>query len=836
MKISLNHIRFYKDRYNWSADPVPDGIDALVQKIGAQLGAVEGLVDNGSRYKGAIIVKVVSCVPHENSDHLNICRVDDGDVTQNVERGEDGLVQVVCGAPNVHADMLAVWLPPGSTVPDSYGNEPFVLGSRELRGVVSNGMLASAKELALDDDHSGILEIDDDKKPGEWFADAYGLSGDYLIDIENKMFTHRPDCFGVMGVAREIAGIQGQEFHSPSWYTTSPEFPQQQSGLPLTVDNQLPELVPRFTAITMSNVTVKKSPLWLRIELSRYGVKTINNIVDFTNYYMLLTGQPLHAYDYDKVKALSENGEAKLVIRHPSEGETIALLNGKTIQPRSEAIMIASSTNLIGVGGIMGGSETEVDETTQNIILECANFDMYNIRRTSMAHGLFTDAVTRFNKGQSPLQNLAVLNKIVTDISDRGDAVVAGQVIDVNHVPQTDRTVTVSTQFINQRLGTSLQSGEIAQLLRNVEFTVDGEESLHITAPFWRTDIGIPEDIVEEVGRLYGFENLPRDLPVRSITPVKPDELLQLKSRVRRELARLGANELLTYSFVHGNLLDSVQQNKDLAFKIGNALSPDLQYYRLSITPSLLNHVHSNIKVGYSEFALFEIGKAHNKMHIDDDGGVPREYEVLALAYTSKHAKQPAYYQARAYLDQLALSFGIALEYRPIETSADYPVTNPFEHSRSALAYVAGSDIFLGIVGEYKTSVQKRLKLPAASAGFEIGLIELIAAKNDKSSYQPLSRFPHVSQDICLEVAENISFGELTNHLSPELRSRVASSESVLLSPIDIYTAPELEGKKRITYRVTLTSYERTLNDQVLGTVLEEVSQKLHQTLGAQRI
>ncbi|MCA9328074.1 hypothetical protein KDA14_06100, partial [Candidatus Saccharibacteria bacterium] len=291
MRVSLNTVKQYTK--------VDLSVDELVQKINQQLGGVEQVVDLGARYKDTLIVKVLSAVKHEDADKLSVCIVDDGGTVKDVERDSDGHVQVVCGAPNVHADMFAIWLPPGATVPASFEDaEPFVLSAREIRGVKSNGMLAAADELAIGTDHDGIVEINPDEwrpydvaiKPGASFAEAYGLN-DMAIDIENKMFTHRPDLFGQLGVAREIAGIQHQSFTSPDWYLKKPDF-KQSSSLELTVSNKKKKKVPRFMAVAIKDIEVKPSPLWLQCALVAMGGKPINNIVDVTNYIMLLTAQP----------------------------------------------------------------------------------------------------------------------------------------------------------------------------------------------------------------------------------------------------------------------------------------------------------------------------------------------------------------------------------------------------------------------------------------------------------------------------------------------------------------------------------------------------------------
>ena len=843
MKISLNTIRRFNEHYK-AAPAFTLGVDELVEKIGAQLGAVEEIIDLGAKYKGIIIVKVVACDKHPDADKLSLCKIDDGGAIKDIERDSHGYIQVVCGAPNVHEGMLAAWLPPGTTVPSTVGDEPLVLEAREIRGQKSNGMLASPKELVLGDSHEGILEIEGDLQPGSDFAQAYALD-DIVLDIENKMFTHRPDCFGFMGVARELAGIQGLPFKSPDWYTLNPKFPDiEGEALKLAVKNELPELVPRFTAIVLSGVKVGPSPLWLQIYLAEIGQKSINNIVDYTNFYMQETGQPLHAYDYDKVKALS-NGEATFVIRNPKPGEKIKLLNGKEIEPRPEAVMIATDKQLVGIGGVMGGTETEVDGQTKNIILECANFDMYSIRRTAMAHGLFTDAVTRFTKGQSPLQNLAVLNKIVDEIRKSGSGKVAGPAIDDNHLDETIMTreslrppVTVAADFINSRLGLKLSVDEMTTLLQNVEFTIETKgDELVIKAPFWRTDIELREDVVEEVGRLYGYDKLPLDLPKRDLTPTAKDPLLTLKAEVRQKLSAAGANEVLTYSFVHGDLLAKAGQDPARAFQISNALSPDLQYYRLSLIPSLLEKVHPNIKAGYDEFALFELGKTHGLDHQEDDEGLPKEFEFTALVVAAADKLKPAgspYYQARKYLTELT---GVQLEFKPVgEGMQQYPVVQPYDPNRSALVSVKGTGEFLGIIGEFKPGVARGLKLPKYCAGFEVDTTVLQAILKNAKKYVSLPRFPKVTQDITLKVPAELAYQELLDFVWAELAKVQPDNTLPSLAPVDIYQAKDDTKHKNVTFRLSIASYDRTLTDTEVNKHLDTVAAAAKAGLNAERI
>lgn len=833
MKVSVELMKWYSDGAQWQLPPAE-----LAQKVGAQLGAVEEVQNLAPKYDGVLIAQIVSVQPHPQSDHLHICKIDDGGKAKDVPRDEDYLVQVVCGAPNVRDGLMVAWLPPGSTVPESYGKEePFVLGARELRGVVSNGMLASAKELDIADDHSGIVEIDAQAKPGDLFADVYHLN-DTIIDIENKMFTHRPDCFGNLGVAREIAGIQNVPFTSPDWYSLDATLPKGDAGLPLTVKNDIPELVPRYSVVVIDGVKVAPSPLWLQSALKRVGVRPINNVVDVTNYLMILTGQPLHAFDYDKVK------DATIVVRKPKKGESLPLLDGRTIEPYADAMLICDAEKPIGLGGMMGGANSEIDHNTTRIVLESATFDMYTIRRTSMHHGIFTDAVTRFSKGQSPLQTVAVLAKAAADICQLAGGAL-GTMVDNVHVPKValergsvHEPIVTTAQFVNTRLGAHMSADDMAVLLNNVEIRVEthGDE-LIITPPFWRTDLEIAEDIVEEIGRLHGYDTLPHYLPQRDTAAAPSEPIEDLKTNIRTILAQAGANELQTYSFVPARLLQQVGQEKAQAFAIRNALSPELEHYRLSLTPGLLDKVHANIKAGFKEFALFELGKVHIKGDdFKDCDGLPREYQTLAFVFASDNPKfGAAYYYAKRYLTYLCDQLGVPHQVLAIEKMPVYEIGRqifaPFEPKRSGYVFTGQGEFtnFAGFVGEYRVAVQKNLKLPRVIAGFEID-IERLLQHQQGQRYQPLSRFPATEQDVCLKVAQSVSYGQLAALVQaalvtdPRLRVQVA--------PLDMYQRHDDSQHKQITFRITLQHYDRTLTTAEVNDILDGLVTHVANALG----
>jgi phenylalanyl-tRNA synthetase beta chain len=463
-----------------------------------------------------------------------------------------------------------------------------------------------------------------------------------------------------------------------------------------------------------------------------------------------------------------------------------------------------------------------------------------------MQHGIFTDAVTRFSKGQSPLQNVAVITKAADEIMQIAGGT-HGSAVDSVHISKealergsVHAPIVTSTTFINRRLGSALKTSEIATLLGNVEFAVEehGDE-LVITAPFWRTDIEIPEDVVEEVGRLHGFEHLSHQLPIRDTHAVETPSLDILKNRIRDILSSVGANELQTYSFVPARLLQQVGQEKVHAFAIRNALSPELEHYRLSLTPNLLDKVHANIKAGFKEFALFEMNKIHIKGDdfVDCDG-LPREYQTVAFVFASDSGLPgAAYYYAKRYLDYLLDELGVARTIAPIEHPPVFEIGRqvmaPFEQKRTGYVYV-GEGEFGGFVGEYRAAVAKNLKLPRTIAGFEIDIERLLKTQHTRR-YRPLLKFPATEQDVCLKVENAVMYSQL----EAAVRASFAADERLRLTvaPLDIYQRRQEPDYKQITFRITLQHHDRTLTTQEVNDMLDAMVQKVATAVGgAERI
>ena len=439
-----------------------------------------------------------------------------------------------------------------------------------------------------------------------------------------------------------------------------------------------------------------------------------------------------------------------------------------------------------------------------------------------MRHGVFTDALTRFNKGQSALMNDRILAQLMTMVGGQQASVVfdlmnsaTKEALDSSHSYCSNMPIVA--EFVNKRLGIDLNETQIGNILRPANFAAhmsDDNKNLLVTAPPWRTDIEYPEDIVEEVGRLYGFDKLPRELPSRSTKPVAKNQSREAMRQIRDILANAGANEVLTYSFVHENILTRVGQNPDKAYKLSNALSPDLQYYRLSVLPSLIANVHMNIKAGHDEFTLFEIGKAHHKDATSDDG-LPVELGRVAGVYAAKQSGSGApYYVCKRLVQQLTDAWSLDVRYQPLiefdagEFDALRQLMAPFDAQRSAMLWIG--DKFIGVVGEFAQSVLRNFKLPEHSAGFEL-FLSPFENTQPRTTYTPLSRYPSTTQDISLRHASDVRYADVNQTVRTALADTDAGM-STHIQPLSIYRADDSDTTTT-TFRIKLTHQDKTLTD-----------------------
>lgn len=809
MLISLNWLKS-----GLETDHISD--EELVKLIGARLVEVEDVIDQTHKYDKIYVVEVKHCEKIPDT-HLTLCKINDNVAADNVERDENGYIQVMCGAPNVHEGMFAAWIAPGAIVPQTFGtDEPFKIGMRKmLKKYDSYGMLAGLDELDFGDDHSGIVELDPEiAKPGRTLSETFNNLNDKILDIENKSLTHRPDTFGILGFRREVAGILGQKHESEDWYLEPTQKFENSSDIKLDIEIDK-ELCPRYTAIVFDSKgdTEKKYLDYDTTILARSGMRSVNKIVDATNLTMLAFGQPLHAFDYDKFVKVGGSEKPKIIVRAAKKGEKLELLDGSTVELNSDDIVITSNDVPVALAGAMGGANTAIDEKTKRIILESATFSLYNLRKTQMAHGIFSEAITRFTKGQPAGQTKAVALRFADITSEYLEPLA---LFDSQEEEPEPIKVELNLSQINNLLGTEFSSSDVKTILENVEFEVevDEKDNISVVVPFWRTDIHIPEDIIEEVGRLSGYDNIKPVLPLHATSD--PNPMLQLKTHIRDHLAACGANEVLTYSFVHGDLMKKVGQNLDNSYKIINSISPELQFIRQSIVPSLLDKAYSNLRAGHDKFALFEMNQVYPRANGVDEDGVPQNSYNLGFIFVDKDSKSN-YYLAKKYLENLLSNLGVKYQIKEFD-SADKSLNDYFEPKRSASIYSDGQK--LGDLGEIKQKVLREFKLGQGIAAFELDLKAILSNISATTSKDfRVSQYPFVSRDVTLSVPLATEYGSLERQIRA-----IFESENYIykLACTSIYQADGADTKN-ISFHLDFANPSKTLEKAEINAIMTKV-------------
>jgi len=829
MKISFNKIKKYLGETKVKPEE-------LVKKIKLHLSDVESFEDYGKKYQDLIIGEIKEKEEHPNADKLGVYKV---------KIGEGKTVQVVAGDKELKVGDKVVYLPPKSKVPYNAYPERFdgIIQKTKIRGVQSDGMLASEKELGFSADHERVMTVQEDCKAGQDVATTLELN-DHIIEIENKTLTIRPDTFGMIGIAREVSGFLDMPFKSPDWFLNPTKIKPKnikKEHLPLKIVNKLRRLCPRYMAISMSNVKVQESPLWLKIFLSSIDIKPINNVVDITNYLMVITGQPLHAFDYDKVIAKDSHykNKAVITIRTAKEGEKITTIDQKTRELNEKTVVICDSQNPIAIGGIMGGLETEIDENTKNIIIESANFNLYNIRKSSMSLGLVTDAVTRFSKGQDPNLCEPVLYKAVEMVKDLCNGKVASNIKDEHIELPKPHKLTFSLNYFQMHTGLNLSRPEIVKILSNVEIKeikTNQKDLITLEIPTYRQDIKIPEDIHEEIARIYGYTKIKLVLPKREITSTPSNSLLDFEKKLRLSLKGLGANEFLTYNFVGEKLYKNCDIDIKNNYRLTNALSPELEYMRSTLIPSLLEKINPNINNYYNEFGIFEINKTHNKIDFSKQKKLPLEKKVLSMALTKD--TDDIYYHIKHYMETLLkdlkskdvdyeLIYSAKTEKLPNHIKIILPM---FDVNRAALiSYTINKKKFyLGVIGELNLDVKSKLKLIQPVGVFEINVEKLKTISNYRVQRINFSKYPKITQDLCFILNKEVPYIALEKQIAKTLEKR---DLNYIVKPVDIYQEKGAEEKKQITINITLQHKNKTLKDKDIKSIRDIIQKEVKKEL-----
>ena len=748
--------------------------------------------------KNVVVGKVVSIVRHENSDHMWVCQVDVG-------QGEP--VQIVTGAQNVQeGDLVPAalhnsWLPGGIHITKG-----------KLRGVPSNGMLCSFTELGLtQNDLPGAYEDgiwilnDEDCKPGDDINLVIG-NDDTIVDFE--ITNNRPDCYSIIGLARESAAAFGlpMKHHEPVVKGSNAGSMYEK----LDVEVEATDLCNRYSSRMVANVKIGPSPKWLRQRLRANGVRPINNIVDITNYVMLEYGQPMHAFDYRYV------GSGKIVVREAAEGETLTTLDGNVRKLKPGMLVIADENKPIGLAGIMGGENSEILDDTTTVVFESANFNGTSIRQTALALGMRTESSGKFEKNLDPLMTVPAVERAceLVELLECGD-VMDGIIDIVNFVP-TPKTVPLEVKKINALLGTEISREDMVKYLNLLEIPVEGDT---IQVPSWRPDLNLMADIAEEVGRSFGYNEIPTT-EFKNATQGGYTPAMELETAGGRLCRALGYSEIITYSFVSPTIFDQIRLPKDdtrrNTLKIQNPLGEDTSIMRTTALPSMLDILSRNSAYHNKAAKLYELAK----IYLPTEGEVlPKEPKILVLG---TYGAGETFFTLKGELD--AILTGLRMPKASYTAEKNNPSYHP---GRCAKVSIDGVE--LGYMGQIHPLVAKNYGMDSEVYCAEINFTALLALRMPEPTYTPLPKYPTVSRDLALVCDEEITVGQVE-----EVIEKAAGKLLRNIRLFDIYRGTGVpEGKKSLAFSLELRADDRTLTDTDSEQVVSKVLEALKTSVGA---
>jgi len=798
MKVSLSWL---KDYVPIEMDPA-DLAEALTM-VGLE---IESVSDRYRYLETVFVGRILAITAHPNADKLRLCQVD-------TARGK---ISVVCGAPNIKTGMLSPIALPGTEFP-----EGFVLQKSVIRGKASEGMLCSEGELGIGDDRSGVMVLDPSLSVGDSLASALALA-DTVFEIE--VTPNRPDCLSVIGVAREIAAIQKVRLKYPNFSLVDKD---NQIAKRTSVKIEAPDHCPRYVARLLEDIKIKPSPFWLQERLMSVGQRPINNIVDVTNFVLMETGQPLHAFDFDR---LAEN---RIVVRTAGKGETFVTLDQKERVLNPETLMICDGQKPVAVGGVMGGLNSEIEDHTTRVLLESAYFNPVSIRRTSKRLGLSTDASYRFERGVDPGGQVAAANRAVKLMVELGGGRLISGLIDEYPAKQRAKSLKLSVKNTNRLLGTQLKHTQIARLLKSIDFTVGkkttkkDDDILNVTPPSFRVDISRPEDLMEEVARLSGYNNIPTTFPPMPAAGQSVHEKIDLRDRMRQLMAGFGFRETVNYSFMSRQAGDRLRLKPDdprrQAVDILNPLTEEQAVMRTSLMPGLLQTVHYNFSQQLKNLKVFEIGKTFIN---EDPRHLPREPEILAAIWTgSRH--EDSWHQQTAdcdFYDIKGVAEGLlnALQVEGIQFT-QLPESECVYTRSGHTAQILCNEIRLGLVGEIHPQVLAIYDLKQPAFLFELDFDSLFPLIGETTQSKPIPKFPAIFRDITLIVDSEIETQKIVTEAQSQ-PSELVESYSLL----NVFEGkPIAEGKKSVSLRITYRSSVKTLKDEDVTPIHQSIADRL---------
>ena len=821
MKVTLNWLKQYVD-FDWS----PEELTERLTMLGLE---VEGVQKTGGEFDGIVVAQVVTRDKHPNADKLTVCKVNDG-------KGER---QIVCGAQNFKAGDKVPLILPGATLPPKPGEkEPFTIKVGKLRGVESHGMMCSHEELGLDPEklglkrEVGLLILREDARVGQPFAEYLGRAGgDVIYDLE--ITPNRSDWNSVVGIAREIAALTGNKLKIPEIKLGGASVPASRESAQKLVSVRIedPDLCPRYTARVVEGVKIGPSPDWLRSTLEKVGIRSINNVVDVTNYVMMEIGQPLHAFDYHLISRSRQGNEADpssnppphvsgyegkptIVVRRAKAGEEFVTLDGQKHQLTTDNLLIADEAKGIALAGVMGGQNSEIKDNTVDVLIESAYFSPTNVRRTSKTLGLRTDASYRFERGADIDINDWASARCAQLILETAGGRLAEGIVDAYPKPVEPKEITLRHHKVNELLGLDLKPEEIEYYLGQLGLKIvnrkarpvgseTAAEPVTFRIPAFRVDLKREADLTEEVARLYGVDKIPATPPRGAIGANPFDAVHDQIAEARRILSGLGLNEAQGQT-----LVSSVECRASTvdAVALANPLSSDMDVLRPSLLPGLIHSLRHNLSHKNYDVALFEVGRVFAQTD-----GKTREERRLAIALTGQRAlpfwsgnDRDAKFDAcdlKGLLEEFLDQFGL----RGMTFTRRAESTPLFLES----AAIALGKNQIGEMGQLLPGLAKKYDLRDAVLLAELDLDQLLARRNPARSFKPLPQFPAIRRDVAMIVPE------ATNHdavLQAVKQARPANLESVEL--FDVFRGRNVPaGQKSLAYAFTYRAADKTLTD-----------------------
>ena len=758
---------------------------------------VEGYEKPGAEISSVVVGKVLEMTRHENSDHMWVCSVD---------VGKSAPVTIVTGAQNVRKDDLVPTATDGATLPGG-----ITINTGKLRGVESQGMLCSLKELGLDTHdypyaiEDGIFILQEPCKAGDDIKDVLGLN-DTVVEFE--ITNNRADCLSVIGLARESAATFETKLtlHKPVVKGGAGSVTEQ-----LKVEIASPELCPRYTAKMVKNIKIGPSPVWMRRRLRASGVRPINNIVDITNYVMLEYGQPMHAFDYSCVKG------GKIVVRRAKAGEVLKTLDDKDRAITPDMLVIADEHDPIGLAGVMGGGNSEITEKTNTIVFESANFNGTSIRKTAIALGMRTDASGRFEKGLDPMNTVAAVERACELIELLGAGEVMDGVIDIVAVEPKEVRLELDPERINALLGTKLDRDFMVKVLEKLDFKMDGNT---IIAPSFRSDIAHCADIAEEVGRFYGYDKI-------EPTVFKGEASLggfSSKQKFEREISSvcrgLGFYEVMTYSFGSKTAWDKIHLPPDSplrkAYVIQNPLGEDTSVMRTTALPSMLDVLSTNLAKRNMDVKLFELAAIYLPVEGQE---LANEQVILTLG---AYGKDAGFFELKGGIE--ALFTDLRIKNVRFEAVSDNPSYHP-----GRCAKISCGDTVLGIMGQAHPSVAEEYGLNVPVFTAELNVRALMDSVSGEPSYVPLPRFPAMTRDIAVVCDSSVTVAALSDTM---YEAGGEYLESCRL--FDVYTGTGIpEGKRSVAFSLAMRAKDQTLTDDHADEIMKSILAGLEKVHGA---